>query len=269
MNNTEYWDQRRGKIYSRKGGWRIGEAVYCHGYSMMDELVGKVSYFQVVILNATGHLPERRLADWMEAMLICLSYPDDRIWCNQIGSLAGTLQASAVAAVSAGILASDSYHYGIGPILAGAEFIIETVEKKRGGMSIEDILESKARRPGLKPQITGYMRPVASGDERIEVMERVTARLGFTPGEHLQTAYEVSEVMQRKYNETMNINGYGVAFFADQGFSAEEMYRIYSISVNSGVNACFIEAADSPPESFLPLRCSDTDYQGHPPRDLP
>ncbi|MFC1844580.1 hypothetical protein ACFLZ5_07320 [Thermodesulfobacteriota bacterium] len=269
MNNTGYWDQRRGKIYSRKGGWRIGEAVYCHGYSMMEDLVGEVSYFQVLILNVTGRLPERRFADCMEALFTCLSYPDDRIWCNQIGSLAGTLQASGVAAVSAGVLASDSYHYGVGPIMASAEFIVEAVNLKKKGMSIEEIVDSKARRPGSKPKISGYMRPVASGDERIEVMESITAQLGFSPGEHLSTAYEVSEIMQRKYNETMNINGYGVAFFADHGFSAQEMYRMFSISVNSGVTACYIEAAESPPESFLPLRCNDIDYQGHPPRELP
>jgi hypothetical protein len=269
MNNTEYWDKRRGIIFSRKGGWRIGEAVYCHGYSMMEELVGQVSYFQVLILNATGRLPERRLADCVEALFICLSYPDDRIWCNQIGSLAGTLQASAVAGVSAGVLATDSYHYGVGPIIAGTEFIIETVVRKNTGMCIEDIVMSKARRPGLKPKITGYMRPVASGDERIAAMEKVITRLGFKPGEHLKTAYEVSEVMQRLFNETMNINGYGVAFLVDQGFTAQEIYKIFSISVNSGVTACYVEAAESPSESFLPLRCSDMDYQGHPPRKLP
>ena len=269
MDRTAFWDERHGKIRSKKGGWRIGEAVYCHGYSMMEELVGKVSYFQVLILNATGRLPERRLADWVEALYVCLSYPDDRIWCNQIGSLAGTMQASGVAGVSAGVLASDSYHYGVGPIIAGAEFIIEAVKKKRAGMSIEAIVVSEARRPGSKPKITGYMRPVASGDERIEAMERVTDQLGFIPGEHLQTAYMVSEVMQSRFNETMNINAYTMAFLADQGFSPKEIYRIFTISVNSGVNACYIEAAEAPPEAFFPLRCCDIDYQGHPPRELP
>ena len=269
MDRTAFWDERRGKIHSKKGGWRIGEAVYCHGYSMMEELVGKVSYFQVLILNATGRLPERRLADCVEALFICLSYPDDRIWCNQIGTLAGTVQASALAGVSAGVLATDSYHYGVGPIIAGAEFINDAVARKRTGMRLEEIVLSRARRPGSKPMITGYMRPVASGDERIEAMERVTENLGFEKGEHLQTAYEVSEVMQQRFNETMNINGYGVAFLLDQGFTAMEIYRIFSISANSGISACYVEAAEAPAESFFPLRCCDIDYQGHPPRELP
>jgi len=269
MSDTSFWDKRHGVIFSRKGGWRIGEGVYCHGYSMMEDLVGKASYFQVLILNATGHLPEKRLADCVEALFICLSYPDDRIWCNQIGSLAGTMQASAVAGVSAGVLAADSYHYGVGPIIAGAEFIIEAMVLERAGKSIEDIVMAKARRPGSKPKITGYARPVASGDERIPAMERVVAGLGFVPGDHLQTAYRVSEFLQERFNETMNINGYGVAFLADQGFSPMDIYRMFSISVNSGVAACYNEAAASPSESFLPLRCCDMDYQGHPPRELP
>jgi citrate synthase len=60
-----------------------------------------------------------------------------------------------------------------------------------------------------------------------------------------------------------------MAFLVDQGFTPQEIYRIFSISVNSGVTACYIEAAESSPESFLPLRCCDMDYQGHPPRELP
>ena len=38
-----FWDARRGRIFSRAGGWVVGEAVYNHGYSMLDDLVGHAS----------------------------------------------------------------------------------------------------------------------------------------------------------------------------------------------------------------------------------
>lgn len=46
MNSIPYqfWDERRGKIQSKKGGWVVGKGVFNHGYSMMDDLVGKASY---------------------------------------------------------------------------------------------------------------------------------------------------------------------------------------------------------------------------------
>lgn len=90
--NYSYWDDQRGKIKSKKGGWRVGKKVECHGLDLMEEVVGKLSYMQVVILNATGKLVSKELAEWFEAVHICLSWPDPRIWCNRIGALGGALE---------------------------------------------------------------------------------------------------------------------------------------------------------------------------------
>ena len=268
-SDLSFWDKRRGNIRSTIGGWIIGEAVHCHGYSMMDDLVGKVSYFQVLLLNITGRMVERRLADWFEAYFICNSYPDSRIWCNQIGSLGGALRSSPVASTCAGVLASDSRMYGPGTLLAGIELSKNVVEKKRNGMTVEDIVKSYQRTPKSNPVMMGFSRPVARGDERIEAMERVTQELGFERGEHLTLAYEIQEILLQKTQEGMNILGYIAPFFCDQGFTPQEIYRIVSIMVNSGVMACYAETADSPPESFFPLHCNDIDYQGSAPRPVP
>ena len=144
------------------------------------------------------------------------------------------------------------------------------MEKKRSGLSIETIIEKYfQRRPGASKIIPGFVRPVARGDERIPAMERVTANLGFEVGEHLDLAYEVEKYMIHTYNEGMNNLGYRCAFLCDQGYSADEQFRICSVMVHSGVGACYAEAADNPPEGFFPLRCEDIDYQGPPPRMLP
>src|SRR3989304_7010505 len=111
---TAYWDERRNIIRTRNGGWRVGKGIFCHGYSIMDDLVGRVSYFEVMLLNITGRLPEKKLATFLEAAYICMSWPDIRLWCNQIGALGGTLKASPIAAISAGVMASDSRMYGPG-----------------------------------------------------------------------------------------------------------------------------------------------------------
>lgn len=267
--DTSFWEARRGKIFASRGGWVVGEAVYNSGYSMMDDLVGRASFFQVLVLNVTGRLPERRLADWLDAIFICMSWPDARIWCNQIGSLAGTMQASPVAAVCAGVLASDSPLYGVTPLVAASRFIVEALNKRKQGISAEAIVEKQKRRPGAKPVIVGYARPIATGDGRIPAMERVAKELGFAVGEHLALAYEIEKVLLEKYQETMNIAGYITAFLSDQGFTTTEIYRLFSVLVNSGVHATYAEAAARPPESFFPLRCEDIDYQGVPPRIVP
>ena len=268
-NEPSFWDRRRGVIFTQKGGIVFGKGVYCHGHDMMEELTGRASYFQVMMLNATGRLPEKRVADWVEAMLLGTSYPDARIWCNQIGSLAGTLHASPVAAVSAGILASDSDLYGPGTLKKSADFIRQALIKQQQGASVEAIIRDCQRNSGAKPVIVGYARPVANGDERVSAMQRVSRELGFSIGEHVTLALEIDTYLREKFGETINLAGYLTAFLCDQGYAPREIYRLCSIAVSSGVLACYAEAADQPPESFFPLQCGDIDYQGKPPRPVP
>ncbi len=265
----QLWDEHRGKIRSRKGGWLIGKGVLCHGYDMMEDLVGKYSYFQVLILNATGRMVEKRVADWFEAIYICLSWPDPRIWCNRVGALGGTMRSSPVAATVAGILAGDSKAYGQKPLVEGLNFIQSALAEKKKGLSTRDIVAAECSRHGGKPQIMGYARPIAKGDERIVAMEKVAGDLGFPVGEHLELAYEIERVLAEEFDESMNINGYMSAFLSDQGFTPQEVYRICAILVASGVTACYIDAFERPPETFLPLRCEDMEYQGPPPREVP
>ncbi len=267
--DTCFWDTRRGIVRSRNGGWRVGAGVFCHGYNLMEELAGKVSYAQLLVLNATGRLPDRAFGDWLEAALICMSYPDPRIWCNQIGALAGSLRCSPIAATTAGIQASFSRIYGPGVLLEGGRFIRRALEQSESGLSVPEIVAKEAALPGGKPILIGYARPVAKGDERIAALERVAAQLGFERGEHLRLADRIDRYLQEHYDERMNFGGYAAAFFADQGYAPEEPEQILATLVASGVTACYIDTAGRPPESFLPMRCDDIDYQGKSPRPVP
>ena len=267
--DTAVWDKNRNTIYSSKGGWVIGEGVYSHGYDMMEELVGHKTYMQVVILNATGRLVSREMAEWMDAANICLSWPDPRIWCNQIGALGGTVRSSVVASTVSGVMAADSRAYGSKPLLEGVKFIQHARKEYVKGKSVEAIVQEECDRHAGKPHIMGFARPIAKGDERIPAMERVASKLGFIVGEHLAMAYEIEKVLMRDFDEGMNINGYGSAFMADQGFSADEVYRIFLNTVTSGVTACYVDTANKPVDTFLPLRCDDIVYEGKEHRSVP
>lgn len=266
---VDYLEQRRGKVISNTGGWFPGKGVFSHGYSMLEELVGKKTYFQILILNATGKLVDKPFADWVEAIYGCLSWPDPRIWCNQIGALAGTARTSVVAATAMGSLAADSRTYGVFPLIEGVEFIQHALQQHEQGLSAQQIVDDIVARHRGKPYIVGYKRPIAKGDERLEVMEKVGRELGFSEGKHLQLAYEIEKVLLAQFDEGMNINGYMSAFLSDQGFSAQEVYRMFSMLVASGVTACYLDTYRQPAGSFLPLRCEDISYQGPAQRAVP
>lgn len=262
-------DRLRGKIFSKTGGWFPGKGVYTHGYSMLEELVGEKSYFQILILNATGRLVDKSFADWMEAVYGCLSWPDPRIWCNQIGALAGSARASVMVATAMGTLATDSRAYGVFPLVEGVTFIQAALEKQNKGLTPESIVADATSSRGGKPFIVGYIRPIAKGDERLEVMERVASTLGFVEGKHLALAYSIERVLLDKYDEGMNINGYVSAVLSDWGFSPQEAYQMFAMLVASGVTACYLDTLNRPSDEFLPLRCDDIDYQGKAERPVP
>lgn len=257
------WDHYHGKIRSRKGGWLIGQGVKSHGYDLMNDVVGHCSYMQVVVMNATGRLPSRAVADWIDAVHICLSWPDPRIWCNRIGALGGAARTSTVTATFAGVLASDSRSYGIRPLREGVEFIQRAyAEVTDKGITCTEFVDSEVKKHGGKPYLMGYARPIAKGDERIPAMQRVAADLGFTDGPHMSLAYAIEERLSEQFDETMNINGYMSAFMSDQGYTPEEVYRIFSALVFSGITACYVDAADRIEGSFAPLKVEDIEYTG-------
>ena len=262
MSSYKPWDHFRGRIVGHRGGWKIGEGVKCCGFDMMRDLVGKVSYMQVVVLNATGRLPNRALADWIEATHICMSWPDPRIWCNRIGALAGSSRASSVAASTLGVLAAESTSYGIKPLISGVELIQQAYRSVSTGMSVDGFIDEEVKKYGGKPFLMGYVRPIAKGDERIPAMELVTKDLGFEIGEHLSLAYKIEKVVNDKFGETMNINGYMSAFLSDQGYTEIEVHRIYSTLVVSGVTACYSDTIDRVEGGFSPLKTSDITYKG-------
>ncbi len=268
-NNTELWDRNRRIIRSSIGGWKVGEAVYNHGYSMMDDFVGKLSYMQVVILNATGRLPERKIADWVEQVHICMSWPDSRIWCNQIGALAGTNRASVIAATSAGLLANDSRSYGTKTIVEGVEFIQSAMSQYKSGLSADEIVKNECAKHGGKPHIMGYARPIAKGDERISAMEAVQNTLDISLGDHQKLAYKINDILSRDFDATINFNGYLSAVLTDNDFTPRELYRLLAILVSSGITACYVDCMDKPAESFFTQRCNDIEYIGKPIRNLP
>jgi len=263
------YDKYRGKIYSRKGGWRIGSGITTHGFSLLDDIHRKCSVFQVMIMNVTGKLPERRLADFVEGLFICLSWPDPRIWCNKMGVFSAMTRSSATAAIAAGGLAGDSRMYGAGTGPAIEAFIVQAYQHTVDGeQGVADFIEDNAYRGG-KLFAPGFARPLAKGDERIPAMRRYAQQLDFEVGPYERMANEMEDYLSRKEGEGLNLSGYFTVFMKDRGYTIEEIMGIAAWSVSTGVYAAYFEYSKEPPEAFLSLKVDDIDYAGPAIRDVP
>ncbi len=269
MNNMAYWDKRNQTIFNSIGHWQGGVDVTIEGYSLMNELMGHISYMQLHILNATGKLVERNVADWIEICFMGLSYPDSRIWCNQISAYAGDTHASVVAAAAASILAADSRGYGGSHARKiSMAFQQKAFEQYLSGLSLENIV-AKARFKNAKPIIVGFARPIDREDERLKPFSTIQQTLNITEGKYLAFAKQLSDYLLEHYNLSINCGGYASAFLLDQGFSPDEGYKINSFSVISGAIACYRNQVSQPANSFLPMKCSDIEYTGQIKRDIP
>jgi citrate synthase len=262
---TALWERLRGTIRSRIGGWRVGQDVIIHGRGLLNELLGDTSYFQLLMLNITGRLPERRLADWVEGTFMCLSWPDARIWCNQIATYAGTLRTTPTAAVSAGLLASESRLYGPGTVLSATHFIVDALKSEQAGIAANKIIENYRHQHKTRA-IPGFGRPVARGDERVVAMKRLAERLQFDIGPHLALANRIEAELLTEAGESMNLAGYIMAFLSDLNYTAEEIHALYSVCVEAGLLACYRDAVQAPPDAFMPMRIEDVNYSGPPSR---
>ena len=265
---TDY-DKYRGSIHTSKGGWQVGSGIATHGYSLLDDIHGQCSVFQVIVLNVTGRLPERRLADFLEGLFICLSWPDARIWCNKIGAFSAMTRSTATAAVAAGGLAGNSTMYGPGTVPAVDGFLRSAHQfvVKDGG-SIEDFISKHGYRGG-RLYAPGFSRPLARGDKRIERMRDYAAELGYETGTYETLANDIAAHLGEREGEDLNLSGYFTAFMYDRGYSMQELMGITAWCISTGVYAAYFEQISRPPEAFLSLRVSDINYTGPGPREVP
>ena len=203
--DTSYWDERRNRIFSANGGWKLGYGVTSYGRDLLSDILPNDSYFQFLILSASGMQVELNVAKWMEAAFLCTSWPDPRIWCNTVGVYAADTGSSPSAAISAGVLASDSEIYGARVGIQAMTFIQKAVEDYNSGLSASNILENELAASRGRLMIKGFARPVATGDERVEALRKYAEKLGLKEKEHVKLAFELEKTIQERFGESLNI----------------------------------------------------------------
>ncbi len=267
MSDTSYWDSYRNRIRSKAGGFTLNGDVTLRGEDLI-KYIEDHSYFQVLILAVTGRHVSKNIADWVEVLFSCLSYPDARIWCNNIAALGGDSKCSIVGATAAGILAADSSLYGSRPILGSMAFLETAYKDHQTGLSAKEIVEQHLASNKGRFSIVGFSRPLATGDERVELLRSKARALSMLKGPHEELAMAIHSYASQQYGESINMNGFIAAVSLDQQFTAKEVYQLSAAAVLSGVEACFVDYEERPIGTFLPQRCDDVEYIGPAKRSL-
>jgi len=260
-------DNEHQQIKSSVGGWRIGKGVNSHGYDLLKDLVGKHSFFEVLILHATGRLPENNFHIFVENVHLAMSYPDHRIWCNRIASLGATSGLEPCSSTLLGTMAQDSTGYGVGTLTACGQFLIK-INEGLSHRTLKDLLETEIKKTRGKPKIIGYSRPIANGDERIAALKQVAVEQSLKTGKYEKLAFDIDHYLTGNYNESINFSAYVSAVMLDNGYTCDEIERIYTFVVALGALACYRDYSSQDSLAFKPLKITDLEYTGKQPRRL-
>jgi len=254
-------------ITSKSGGWTIGGESTLHGYNIHQQLGPHASWMQTILLAITGKLPSVNEAQFVEKMNIFTGYPDPRLWCNRVASLAGSARVSATASFSAGIASAEARMYGRQSDYKAACMLQEAKQAhdSNGDTGLSEFIRNQLKYERI---VYGFGRPLLRKDERIIPLSRESVKLGIKEGDHLCIAYKIEESLN-KYKMIMNYGGYVMARMLDMGFSPKDIYRISSLAFFTGIAPCYIEAFENEPGTFLPIACEDILYEGVEERELP
>jgi len=259
--------KHRDCITSRSGGWTIGGETTMHGYNIHQQLGPHASWMQTMFLSVIGRLLTKSEAEFVEKIFILTGYPDPRLWCNRVASLAGSARATAVSSFAAGIASAEARMYGrqsdylTSCMLQKAKQIFDDSGSEGLSEFIRNHLKSKR-------VVYGYGRPLIRKDERIIPLSREAKKLGLEEGGYLSIAYKIEEII-KKYKMTINYGGYVMARMLDLGLSPKEIYRASALGFYLGIVPCYIEAFENEPGTFLPIACEDILYEGVEERELP
>lgn len=255
------------------GAWIPGERVVMHGQNILSTMTGK-SWMEMLLLSITGHTPEQKNAQFLDALLALIGcYPDPRLWNNRVATLAASCRSTPGLAIGASIAVSDAIIYGTQPACAAFAMLCELQHAMKNGKPLDGLIKERKKnhargRPGkgknrLVACFPGYGRPTSKADERIAPFMEIAKNYGFDKGEAVTLAFDIETSLQASgYLLKMNIAVLIAAFCLDQKFTEKQFYQYFLHSFNVGFAACHMDACSQIEGSFFPMRCEQIAYHG-------
>lgn len=251
------------KLISQVGGWFPGERTVFRGQDLHTDLAD-IDWMDLYLFGITGRRFSADALKLLNAIWTYTSYPDPRLWNNRVAALAGTARSTGALGVSAATAVSEASIYGRQADIKAITFVLHAKEALDSGYALEDLVATEFK---THRAIGGYGRPIRRNDERIIPIMKKAQALNLHDGPHVRLAFAIeAHLKTHRMRIQMNFGGIAAALCADLGFTPTEYYLWLIPVFTAGMLPCYIEAAQNPAGSFLPLRCERIEYNGETPR---
>lgn len=227
-------------IIETKISQATSEGIRIRGY-LLEEMIGQVSFGDLVYLLMAGELPLGYEGSMIEAMLVsCVDHGLNAPSIHTTRTVA-SCGVPISTAVAAGISAIGEHHGGAGAECA--RLLQEYLEKDRGKPVdviseniVNDYLDSSARIPGL-----GH-RLYKDRDPRAQKLMDLAHRWGLD-GKGLALLQSIAKTWEEKTGKhlVINIDGAQGAILIDIGISWMHAKGIFLIGRSAGLNAHAVE----------------------------
>jgi citrate synthase len=237
------------------------------GYRI-DELMGRISFGEMVYLVLRGELPTKEIGVLMDAMLVSSvdhgATPPSALAARTIASGGAPL----TTAIAGGIMTINRHHGGA---IEGCMRVLNELvayRNEQGCDALTAAREKMAEFRAKKIRVPGYGHRVHTDDPRTRRLFALTEELGLA-GEYIAMAHALRQAMKETLNRDlpMNVDGGIAAVLCELGFPPELGNGIFAISRTVGLTAQVYEeqSRERPMRKISPTAQA---YDGPPERSL-
>ncbi len=241
--------------------------VAVRGYPI-DQLMGRISFGEMVYLMLKGELPTLEIGKLMDAILVSSvdhgATPPSALAARTVASGGAPL----TTAIAGGIMTINRHHGGA--IEGCMEVLNELVAYKRERdldaltAAREKMVEFRAR----KIRVPGYGHRIHTDDPRTRRLFALTEETGVA-GEYVEMAHALRQAMKESLGRDlpMNVDGGIAAVLCELGFPPQLGNGFFAISRTVGLTAQVYEEVtrERPMRQISPTA---QEYDGPPERDL-
>lgn len=266
MNGPQVLKDNAGVLRTRMGAFWPGQRAVFRGHDLHQEF-RDMDWLELFVFGITGRRFTPQQMKLLHGIWVITSYPDTRIWNNRVAGLAGSARSTPALGLSAALAVSEATIYGGGAGLQAYDFITRARRAVDAGTPLRDVVSTEV----ATRYLYGYGRPIHANDERLPWLSRLAAEQGFGEGRHYRLALDVGQTLIEigKPRLRMNYAGMVAALGADLGLSLREFHLFRVPLFFAGMPPCWLEAAEKPEATLLPIACDKVVYEGAAPRAWP
>lgn len=214
----------------------FSEKSLCHGYDFYNDLLGRLSWTELLFLLLKGDVPSKKQSAVLNLVMSSIINPGPRDWSTQAAMTSAVTRTTVGNALLTGLAVLQGRYNG-------ALNVEKAMEMFSDGIKLLAKTDLK-KLPGLLgkryPDLPGYGLYYTRQDARAKRLIQLIKQNNFA-SKNLDFAIELEKNLAKNKKIWLTLTGAVSAIFLDLGFTPQEGHGVFLISAAPGLLAHLIE----------------------------